>query len=59
LTFVLLHFALRTCWLSEELCQVPGRNPDKFSAVQKVFSCNMKTWCAGIISLIVLLVCYF
>lgn len=54
-TIVLLHFALRTCWLPEELCQIPGRYPDKFSAVQRVFSFNMKSLCAGIISLVVLL----
>lgn len=58
-TNVLLHFALRTCWLPEELCQIPGRYPDTFSAVQRVFSLNMKSWCAGIFSLVVLLVCYF
>jgi hypothetical protein len=58
-TNVLLHLALRICWLPEELCQIPGRYPDKFSAVQEVFSFNMKSQFAAIISLIVLLVCYF
>jgi len=58
-TTVLLHFALRMCWLPKELWQIPGRYPNIFSAVQKVFSFNMKSWCAGIISLIVLLVGYF
>jgi len=54
-TYILLHFALRICWLSEELCYIPGRYPDKFSAVQKIFSFNKKSQWAGIISLIVLL----
>jgi len=58
-TIALLHFALRTCRLPEELCHIPGRYPDKFSAVRRVFSFNMKSLCAGGISLVVLLVCYF
>jgi hypothetical protein len=58
-TIVLLHVAMRTCWLPVELHQIPGRYPDKIYAFRKVYSFNTKSWCAFIISVIVLLVCYF
>ncbi|XP_023726086.1 stimulator of interferon genes protein isoform X2 [Cryptotermes secundus] len=54
-TSVLLHVALRTFLLAEELHHIPGRYPDKLCAAWKAYTFNMKTLCTSSISAIVVL----
>jgi hypothetical protein len=58
-TTVLLHVALRVCWLLEELHHIPGRYPDEISAFWKAYTFNRKSSCACIMAVIITLVCHF